>query len=129
MSKQMVDESCSTTSDSIPPKVVQTGEINELELGFETLQIQHKRFYLNVKQNQMGRYIKLVEVDSSGRKSRILIPMSITREFKNHLNTFIEHYASLGASNSDNLRKSNKIKSVISYYQKQQEILYGPQRK
>lgn len=35
---------------------------NEQELATKTLYIQHKRFYLDVKQNHRGRFIKVAEV-------------------------------------------------------------------
>jgi len=34
----------------------------EEELATRTLQIQSKRFYLDVKQNQRGRFMKIAEV-------------------------------------------------------------------
>ena len=34
----------------------------EQELATRTLQIQSKRFYLDVKQNRRGRFIKIAEV-------------------------------------------------------------------
>lgn len=34
----------------------------EQELATKMLQIQHKRFYLDVKQNRRGRFIKVAEV-------------------------------------------------------------------
>lgn len=34
----------------------------ETELATKMLQIQHKRFYLDVKQNRRGRFIKVAEV-------------------------------------------------------------------
>ena len=38
---------------------------DEEELASKTLQIQSKRFYLDVKQNRRGRFIKIAEVQSS----------------------------------------------------------------
>jgi hypothetical protein len=35
---------------------------DEEELASKTLQIQSKRFYLDVKQNRRGRFIKIAEV-------------------------------------------------------------------
>ena len=37
----------------------------EQELATKTLQIQSKRFYLDVKQNRRGRFIKIAEVQRS----------------------------------------------------------------
>lgn len=38
------------------------GQQNEQELATKTLFIQHKRFYLDVKQNHRGRFLKVAEV-------------------------------------------------------------------
>lgn len=40
----------------------QTGQQSEQELATKMLQIQSKRFYLDVKQNRRGRFIKVAEV-------------------------------------------------------------------
>ncbi|XP_075589724.1 purine-rich binding protein-alpha isoform X2 [Dermatophagoides farinae] len=86
---------------------------NEQELATKTLYIQHKRFYLDVKQNHRGRFIKVAEVGSAGRKSRLLLSMAASREFRDHLTTFSELYASLGPPNLDNYPEDGKIKSEI----------------
>jgi hypothetical protein len=72
------------------------GATDEEELASKTLQIQSKRFYLDVKQNKRGRFIKVAEVDAAGRKSRLLFAMSSAAEFRDKLTEFSEHYASLG---------------------------------
>ncbi|XP_075677735.1 purine-rich binding protein-alpha isoform X2 [Dermatophagoides pteronyssinus] len=98
----------------------QPAQQNEQELATKTLYIQHKRFYLDVKQNHRGRFIKVAEVGSAGRKSRLLLSMAASREFRDHLTTFSELYASLGSSSSsigppnlDNYPEDGKIKSEI----------------
>ena len=40
----------------------QQGQQTEQELATKMLQIQSKRFYLDVKQNRRGRFIKVAEV-------------------------------------------------------------------
>lgn len=42
----------------------QQGQQGEQELATKMLQIQSKRFYLDVKQNRRGRFIKVAEVFS-----------------------------------------------------------------
>nr|XP_027194411.1 transcriptional activator protein Pur-beta-like isoform X2 [Dermatophagoides pteronyssinus] len=91
----------------------QPAQQNEQELATKTLYIQHKRFYLDVKQNHRGRFIKVAEVGSAGRKSRLLLSMAASREFRDHLTTFSELYASLGPPNLDNYPEDGKIKSEI----------------
>lgn len=47
-------------SEELFPAVV--GGAGEEELASKTLQIQSKRFYVDVKQNKRGRFIKIAEV-------------------------------------------------------------------
>ncbi|KAL5006896.1 hypothetical protein ScPMuIL_015702 [Solemya velum] len=84
---------------------------SEQELATKTLQIQSKRFYLDVKQNRRGRFIKIAEVGAGGKKSRLLLAMSTAAEFRDYLTEFSEHYASLGPPNPDSLPDDGKLKS------------------
>jgi hypothetical protein len=84
----------------------------EEELASRSLQIQSKRFYLDVKQNRRGRFIKIAEVGAGGRKSRLLLAMSTAAEFRDHLTDFSEHYASLGPANPDSPPEDGKLKSA-----------------
>lgn len=61
---------------------------DEKELTTRTIQIQSKRFYLDVKENRSGRFIKIAEVGADGRKNRIILAMSNANEFCEHLNNF-----------------------------------------
>ncbi|XP_013784575.1 transcriptional activator protein Pur-beta-like [Limulus polyphemus] len=85
----------------------------EQELATKVLHIQSKRFYLDVKQNKRGRFIKVAEVGPSGRKSRLLLAMSSALELRDHLTAFSEIYASLGPPNPDNLPEDGKLKSEL----------------
>ncbi|XP_076353218.1 transcriptional regulator protein Pur-beta-like isoform X2 [Tachypleus tridentatus] len=85
----------------------------EEELATKVLQIQSKRFYLDVKQNRRGRFIKVAEVGPAGRKSRLLLAMSTALELRDHLTSFSEIYASLGPPNPDNLPEDGKLKSEV----------------
>uniref|UniRef100_A0A8C6S7Z1 Purine-rich element binding protein Aa n=1 Tax=Neogobius melanostomus TaxID=47308 RepID=A0A8C6S7Z1_9GOBI len=57
------------------------------ELASKRVDIQNKRFYLDVKQNAKGRFLKIAEVGAGGNKSRLTLSMSVA------------HYAQLGPSN------------------------------
>lgn len=114
MSDRSGDDSHQTSISSTGAGEQQTGrDQNEQELATKTLFIQHKRFYLDVKQNHRGRFIKVAEVGSAGRKSRLLLSMGAAREFRDHLTSFSELYASLGPPNVDNCPEDGKIKSEI----------------
>ena len=58
---------------------------HEEELATKMLQIQSKRFYLDVKQNRRGRFMKIAEVGAGGKKSRLLLSMFTASEFRDHL--------------------------------------------
>ena len=69
------------------------------ELASKRVDIQNKRFYLDVKQNAKGRFLKIAEGGAGGNKSRLTLSMSVAVEFRDYLGDFIEHYAQLGPSN------------------------------
>jgi len=71
------------------------------ELASKMVFIQNKRFYLDVKENARGRFIKIAEVTPGGNKNRLTLSMPIANEFRNILGDFIEHYATLGPTNND----------------------------
>lgn len=83
------------------------GNSNEKELASQQIQIQTKRFYIDVKENQRGRFIKLAEVGVGGRKSRILMTMSAATEFKNRLVEFSELHSQMGPTNGTNAADAN----------------------
>jgi len=65
------------------------------ELASKSLRIQSKRYYVDVKQNNRGRFIKLVEGLPNGNKNRISFPMSTVPEVRDKLSSFADFYASL----------------------------------
>ncbi|CAF3224127.1 unnamed protein product [Rotaria socialis] len=92
--------------------------VNEEELASKALHIQSKRFYLDVKQNQRGRFLKIAEVSSGGRKTRILMSMNVARELREHLQTFDEYIRTLGEQmmNADQLRSAVISRDDRKYY-------------
>ncbi|XP_043940304.1 transcriptional activator protein Pur-beta [Protopterus annectens] len=77
------------------------------ELASKRLDIQNKRFYLDVKQNNKGRFIKIAEVGAGGSKSRLTLSMSVAAEFRDYLGDFIEHYAQLGPSSPEQIAQAS----------------------
>ncbi|KAM7392312.1 hypothetical protein PAMA_007430 [Pampus argenteus] len=76
------------------------------ELASKRLDIQNKRFYLDVKQNSKGRFIKIAEVGAGGSKSRLTLSLSVAAEFRDYLGDFIEHYAQLGPSSPEQIAQA-----------------------
>lgn len=85
----------------------------EQELATKMLQIQSKRFYLDVKQNKRGKFIKVAEIGADGRRSQIFLALSTAAEFRDHLSLFSDYYASLGPPNPDNVPEDGKLKSEM----------------
>ncbi|CAF0904776.1 unnamed protein product [Adineta ricciae] len=80
----------------------QGASAGEEELATKTLHIQSKRFYLDVKQNRRGRFIKIAEVSAGGRKSRILMSMSVASELRDQLDTFDQFLRTLAEHDPNN---------------------------
>ncbi|CAF3400681.1 unnamed protein product [Rotaria sp. Silwood1] len=93
----------------------QSASAGEEELATKTLHIQSKRFYLDVKQNRRGRFIKIAEVSAGGRKSRILMSMNVASELRDHLDTFNEYIRTLGERNLNNpqLTEDGRLRSAL----------------
>lgn len=109
----------------------------EQELATKMLQIQSKRFYLDVKQNRRGRFIKVAEasetscrgmmclsapvwgcsfifqIGADGRRSQIFLALSTAGEFRDHLSAFSDFYSSLGPPNPDSVPEDGKLKSEM----------------
>ena len=86
---------------------------NDEELAFKMLQIQDKRFYLDFKENIMGLYFKIVQLNAVGKKSRISLSWPTAIELRDHLTNFIEFYTSMNASIQENSSGNNILKTEI----------------
>lgn len=93
-------------------KVVQ----GERELASKMLQVQSKRFYVDVKQNSRGRFIKLAEVGLGGRKSRLILSMTAAVAFRDHLDKFIEFFDGLASGVEPSAYENGQLKSEIIVY-------------
>jgi len=88
----------------------------EDELASRSITIQNKRFYLDVKQNSRGVFIKIAEVLMDGSKSRLALSLTSAREFRNHLTQFNEFYAGSQKTNKyNNGRKGSSSSSEGEY--------------
>ncbi|CAI9560059.1 unnamed protein product, partial [Staurois parvus] len=83
------------------------------ELASKRVDIQKKRFYLDVKQSARGRFLKIAEVwigrgrQDNIRKSKLTLSLSVAAELKDCLGDFIEHYAHLGLRSSHSQRSDH----------------------
>ena len=85
------------------------------DLASRTLVLESKRFYLDVKENQRGRFIKIAEISADGRKNQILMTFSTAALFSQNLVAFIDFYKDLDKVNPDNL-KQGELKSEVNIW-------------
>merc|ERR1719151_60471 len=60
------------------------------DLASRTLVLESKRFYLDVKENSRGRFIKIAEISADGRKNQILMTLPTAAQFRQHLVSMIQ---------------------------------------
>jgi len=84
------------------------------DLASRNLVLESKRFYLDVKENQRGRFIKIAEISADGRKNQILMTFSTAAVFNQNLLDFIDFYKDLGKVDAENLRQG-ELKSEVMY--------------
>ncbi|GAV08029.1 hypothetical protein RvY_17787 [Ramazzottius varieornatus] len=89
------------------------GQYSEKELDTRIVQIQAKRFYVDVKENRRGRFIKLAEVSTGHRKNRIIVPMSIVAEFRDRLTEFDARNNQIGPASPSPLPEDGKLHSRV----------------
>merc|ERR1712137_597762 len=84
------------------------------DLASRTLVLESKRFYLDVKENQRGRFIKIAEISADGRKNQILMTFSTAGVFSQNLLKFIEFYEDIGDLDPDNLKQGELRSEVMN---------------
>jgi len=82
---------------------------DDLELASRAVPVQSKRFYVDVKQNERGRYLKLAEVGGTGQRSRVLMTMAAGQIFLDTLVKMGEEAAKLEPWNPNNLAVDGKL--------------------
>ena len=83
------------------------------DLASRTLVLESKRFYLDVKENARGRFIKMAEISSDGRKNQILMTIPTAGQFRKHLESMITFYQGLEAVDPNNLTQGELRSEVI----------------
>lgn len=84
------------------------------DLASRNLVLESKRFYLDVKENQRGRFIKIAEISADGRKNQILMTFSTAAVFNQNLLEFIDFYQDLHKLDPDQLVQG-ELKSEVMY--------------
>lgn len=88
----------------------------DAELKSKSLKIQSKRFYVDLKQNRRGKFIKIAEVPGARKgmpyKNKIIVALGVAREFRDKLTTFAEYLAQEDShTKTEDLPEDGKLKS------------------
>jgi hypothetical protein len=67
---------------------------NEPPLASEKILTERKRFFLDLKENQRGRFLKITE-DVGGRRDNLMLPMEAAQEFLEAFTRLVEFEATL----------------------------------
>ncbi|KFD65351.1 hypothetical protein M514_08200 [Trichuris suis] len=100
---------------------------DEEELASRMLQIQSKRFYIDVKQNRRGRFMKIAEVGVGGRKSRVFMSVKAVSEFKKRLINMENYYKEIGTSQESEAVESKKQNGPSSLLKS--DVIYQENRR
>lgn len=121
--KGKIASDTSSQRPTYPQQFIQTGSLPQpqqgsdiQELASKRVDIQKKRFYLDVKQSVRGRFLKIAEVwigrgrHDNIRKSKLTLSMSMAPALRYCLGDFIDYYARIGlrgnlASPNEDTRK------------------------
>jgi len=83
------------------------------DLASRSLVLENKRFYLDVKENTRGRFIKMAEISPDGRKNQILMTLPTAAAFRQHLVSMIQYYAELEAVDPERLTQGELRSEVM----------------
>jgi len=106
-------------------------EEEKQELATRMFHVQTKKFYIDVKQNKRGKFIKAAEIAADGRRNQIFFALSAAAEFRDHLESMNEFYAGLGPSDPNNVPEDGKLQEIVMtkdnkrYYLDLKENNYG----
>lgn len=84
------------------------------EIASRSIFIQSKKFYVDVRENHRGKFIKISEVAVNGQKTRVMFDMLTAKEFSTKLNEFCDYFSTLGPAKRDSARMmedEGKLKS------------------
>lgn len=76
------------------------GQRSHQALHSEKIVTERKTFFLDLKENERGRFIKITE-DVRGRRDTIMLPIETANDFAEALDRVLEANHNLGGSNDD----------------------------
>lgn len=84
------------------------------DLASRTIVLESKRFYLDVKENTRGRFIKIAEISADGRKNQIMMTLPTAAQFREHLVNFIDAYQGMDPVDTNHLTQG-ELKSEVMF--------------
>ncbi|VDL32674.1 unnamed protein product [Hymenolepis diminuta] len=84
---------------------------SEKELISKTLNVQNRRYYIDVKENAQGRFIKITESSVSGQKARVFMSATAAKEFIEKLDQVQQVLSTLPEHDPKNLAPEGLLKS------------------
>nr|CDS30140.1 PUR alpha protein [Hymenolepis microstoma] len=84
---------------------------SEKELISKTINVQNRRYYLDVKENAQGRFIKITESSVSGQKARVFMSAAAAKEFIDKLDQAQLVLSTLPEHDPKNLAPEGLLKS------------------
>ena len=106
----------STSAETIinaPDKFRDQNKMGEQELATKRLNIQRKTVYIDGKQNESGKFMKITERDTNGRRNKVFLALSTVEELGDHLSLFNDFYANLDITNPDTPPENGELRSEI----------------
>jgi len=94
------------------------------DLATRSLILENKKFYLDVKENQRGRFIKIAEMSTEGRKNQIMMTVSAAAIFRKKLVHFIDFYHDLEKLDPENLTQGELKSEVMLRLQEDNKKYY-----
>lgn len=89
------------------------GPSDVIEVASKMLKFNNKRYYIDVKQNSRGKFIKLVEVLNNGARNKINVPMPVVGKIRDILTTFADFYAQLDPAETSEAPEDGNLKSEM----------------
>jgi len=83
------------------------------EVACKLFRIQSKKYYIDVMENNRGRFIKVVETSADGRKNKMNLSLATAAKLTNELKSFAEFYASLGPQKEEKVIGDGVLKKAF----------------
>jgi len=79
-------------ADAAPSSGQNPGKPGEgnIDLASKLVNIEGKRFFIDLKENEIGRFVQLAEVDNQGKRTKMSLPLSSVGQFRDVIAIFAD---------------------------------------